>query len=365
MSGEPELERILGHFAFFGSAVEGLPLYHRLTACCAEDPEVASLLLAAQAGQARPVLFFAAVHELVLRRTELPLARWYASVTPADELARGDPWPAFRSTVLAHRAELEATISTHSIQTNEVNRVVLLAVLLAEACADRPTDPISFIELGTSAGLLLGFDRYCTALGDVIVGDASSPVRLSGELKGEHRPDLSTFPTTIAERVGIDLDPVSLDDADRVRWLEACLWPDQPERIERFRAAVELLRTDRPRLVTGDFIDVLPEVVKSLAPDTHLVVFDGWALTYVERERRPLVAEALAVSADGGRPVSWVTAEAPWCVPDVVPPPWVDTVEETTPDTVLGVRRWRDGRELPPVSIGWAHPHGAWFVGAP
>jgi hypothetical protein len=68
-------------FASFESAVQGLPLYQRLAACVADDPEVAGVLGAAQPGQARPVLFFAAVHDLVLRRPDLPLARWYPSIT--------------------------------------------------------------------------------------------------------------------------------------------------------------------------------------------------------------------------------------------------------------------------------------------
>jgi hypothetical protein len=352
-------------FASFESAVQGLPLYQRLAACVADDSEVAGVLGAAQPGQARPVLFFAAVHDLVLRRPDLPLARWYPSITAPSDRAVDDPWPTFRSTVLAHRAELESVIATHSTQTNEVNRVVLLAPLLAAACADEPTAAVSFVELGTSAGLLLGFDRYRTDVGGVVVGDEASSVRLAGEVRGERRPDLSTFPTHIAERVGIDLDPVSLDDVDRVRWLEACLWPDQPWRVERFRAAVEVLRRDPPRIVTGDFVDALPGVIAGLAPDTHLIVFDGWALTYVERERRPLVADALAAAAAGGRPVSWVTAEAPRCVPGIEAPPWVDADEESTPDTVLGIRRWRAGHELPPVALGWAHPHGAWLICSP
>jgi hypothetical protein len=352
-------------FASFGSAVQGLPLYQRLAECCAVDAEVASLLEAAQPGQARPVLFFAAVHDLVLRRPDLPLARWYPSSTAPGELATDDPWPTFRATVLAHRAELEAVIATHSTQTNEVNRVVLLAPLLAAACADEATRAVSFVELGTSAGLLLGFDRYRTDVGGVVVGDDASSVRLAGEVRGDQHPDLSTFPTHIVERVGIDLDPVSLDDIDRVRWLEACLWPDQQPRVERFRAAVDVMRPDPPRIVTGDFVDALPRVIAGLVPDTHLVVFDGWALTYVERERRPLVADALAAAASRGRPVSWVSAEPPRCVPEIEAPPRVDADEETTPDTVLGIRRWRDGNELPPAALGWAHPHGAWLTWSP
>ena len=45
-------------------------------------------------------------------------------------------------------------------------------------------------------------------------------------------------PPPVAWRAGIDLSPVDLRDPDDVRWLRACLWPDQRARHERFDAAV-------------------------------------------------------------------------------------------------------------------------------
>ena len=361
MTGASTVDDILRSFATFAPSVDGLALYERLTSRCSEDRDVAALLTVARPGQARPVLLLAAVHDLVLREPQLELARWYQSVTPAGELAHDDPWPVFRSLCMDRRAELEAVISTRSTQTNEVNRAVFLAPLLAAACRDVRDAPISLVELGTSAGLLLGMDRYRVDVGGHVVGDASSPVRLAGELRGGVAPDLTSFPPVVRERVGIDLDPVSLDDPDGVRWLQACVWPDQPLRVARFRAAVDVMRRDPPMMVTGDFVEKLSDVVDELEPDTHLVVFNGWALTYVNRSRRPLVAEILAECAASGRPVSWATAEPPGCVPGIEPPPWMDPRTESTPDTVLGLRRWREAVELAPESLGWSHPHGDWF----
>lgn len=359
--GEPDLDRIVGHFRRFTSSVAGLPLYARLTDGCLDDREVASLLLAARPGQARPVLLFAAVHDLVLRRPDLPLARWYPSITPESDRPVTDPWPDFRSTCLEHRDELTAVIASRTTQTNEVNRVVLLAPLLVAACHDVPEQPISFVELGTSAGLLLGFDRYRIDVGGVVVGEPSSSVRNAGSVRGAVAPPLDGFPPSVVDRRGIDLDPVLLDDVDRVRWLEACLWPDQPERLERFRAAVALLRDDPPPIVVGDFVDCLPAAVAELSPDTHLVVFDAWALTYVERARRETIVTTLESLAADGRAVSWVTAEPPGCVPGIEPPNGPGQDESGTQDTVLGLRRWRNGHAVSAEAVGWSHPHGAWL----
>jgi len=367
-----DLATIQDRFDQFAASFPDLTLYRRLAVGCARDPEVAGLLLAARPGQARPVLLFAAVHDLVLRRPELVLARWYSSVTAPEDLATGDAWPEFRRTVLEHRDELVPVIATRATQTNEVNRSVLVAVLLAAACSDVAATPVHLLELGSSAGLLLSPDRYRIDIAGAVVGDPASGVRVAGELRGSIEPDLTSFPSTIAERLGIDRDPVSIDDADRVRWLEACLWPDQPWRIDRFVAAVAIAATDPPRLRAGDMIELLPEILAASGSPgrpgagAHVVIMNLWSLTYVDRALRRSVVDRLAEAAPRHHALSWITAEPPGCVPGIDPPPWngerAGIVDEAgRPDTVLGVRRWRDGRELAPATLGWAHPHGNWI----
>lgn len=346
-------------FAKFAAEYAELPLYGRIAIAVSGDAEVAGLLDVAESGQARPVLLFAAVHDLVLRRPELPLARWYPSVT-GGPVPPDDPWPTFRATCLGQADELRRVISSRSTQTNEVNRVAYVAPLLAAATADEAATPVSLVELGPSAGLLLGLDRYRIEVGAEVAGDPASPVRCSTERRGGRAPALVPFPPAppIVARVGLDRHPVALDDIDGVQWLEACLWPDVPGRLDRFRAAVALLRPDPPELVAGEMVDDLPALLSGLTSDAHLVVFHCWALSYVERARRSGVVAALEAVAADGRPVSWLSAEPPGCVPQVPAIPGVSEGGET----VLGLRRWRAGRELPPVAAGHAHPHATWLT---
>jgi hypothetical protein len=360
MAHGPLVEQVQGHFEAFTRAVVHLPLYRRLSEGISGDPEVRDLLLAARPGQARPVLLLAAVHDLLLRNPELPAARWYASITPGDELAPGDPYPAFRQAALDHAEELRQVIATHNTQTNEVNRCVLLGPLVAAALADDPDRPIALVELGCSAGLLLGMDRYRIDVGGVVMGDPGSPVSLAGVLDGGSEPPTSPFPPhpDVEARLGIDLAPIALDDVDRLRWIEACLWPDQPLRVGRFRAAVELMKHDPPRLVQGDLIEALPEAAAALPPGAHLVVYHCWALTYIERSRRDDLAAVLTGLAAQRHSVSWLSAEPPNAVPGIVRPPLPPGDEASRPETVLGLRRWRNGTELAPAAPGWGHPHG-------
>ena len=364
-----DLATLQHRFAEFAASYAELPLYSAVCRAVARDDGCAGLLQAAAPGQDRPVLWLAALHDLVLRQPEVPAARWYASVVGRDRVPSGDPWPDVRRTVLAHADELRAVIGSRTTQTNEVNRSVYLAPSLALACRDQPGRPVVLVEMGASAGLLLQVDRYRVELnggrGRVVLGDPTSRVRCAG-VDRSHRPvgDLAEpleLPA-VAGRCGIDRHPVDLADTDAVRWLEACLWPDVPGRVERFRSAVSLLAGTRSPVVRGDMVDDLPPLLadagRAATADAHLVVFSSWALTYLDRGRRPEVADALAVAAREGRPVTWLTAEPPHCTPGIDPP--AERPADVGQTTVLATRSWRQGSEQPPRVLGTAHPHGEW-----
>ncbi|GAA2743437.1 DUF2332 domain-containing protein [Terrabacter aerolatus] len=367
--GTGRLERIRRRFHEFGTEYAALPLYGTVSRRVAEDPEVAALLVSAQPGQARPVLWFAALHDLVLRRSDLPAARWYASIVGRDALPSGDPWPDVRTTVLAHADELRRLVATRTTQTNEVNRSVYVAAGLAAAVEGAGSEQarVALVELGASAGLLLGLDRYRIETtppsgGRTVVGNPSSRVRCEGLDRSDGRPALRPLPQVVG-RAGVDREPVGLADEDAVRWLRACLWPDVPGRVERFDAALRELGANPPPVRAGDLVDDVAAamgdaLVQSDASggSDHVVVYSSWALTYVERERRLVLADGLSALADSVPRLTWFTAEPPRCVPGLPHDP-----RAQAGPTVLGLRSWVSGREVPARIVGVAHPHGAWL----
>lgn len=355
------LREIQRRFAEFAEAFPGLWLYSRLSRALSQDA-AASLLLAAPKGQRRPVLLFAALHYLLTLSPDVPAARWYASIVGRDHLPRGDPWPDVRAALVEHEAELRNLVATRTTQTNEVNRSTYLAWALAQL----PRRPTALIEIGSSAGLLLGLDRYRVELeaseGAVVLGDPTSPVGCVGRLDRTAGSGLDglVLPPIVA-RLGIDLDPITLDDTDGLAWLRACLWPDVPGRVERFDSAVALLRASGPPpLVRADASTDLTRVLSALfrTPERgppgdqgfeQCVVFTSWALTYIARDKRPDVVQAILRSESVlGVPVTLVTAEADGVVPGV-------SVVGTS-DTVLAAQTREGARVLATV-----HPHGEWI----
>jgi len=342
---------LLERFAAFATtASDRIPLYAQLSAGIAHRPELARLLIHADPQQRLPVLLFAAVHFLVLEEPDSELARFYPNLTAQPD--RGDPLPAFAAFCAAHHDELVAVLATRSTQTNEVGRCALLVPPLGLVANEN--GPLGLLDVGTSAGLNLALDRYQYRYepgGDV---GNDSPVVLSCGTRGAVQVPDALPP--IGSRLGLDRNPVDLDDEAEVRWLEACVWPDQAERFHRLRAAVELTRHHPPPVRTGDAVVDLAAAIEHVGRDHHPVVTNTWVLNYLAPDERTAY---LAVLADVGaeRDLSWIYAESPSQVGPEIPVPEDPDLAHTT---VLTLVRWRSG-ERSVAHLGVAHPHGDWL----
>lgn len=351
------------HFrAFAATDGVGAPLYGRLTAAAADDPEVLALLDAAPADQRRAVLLLAAVHDLVLAEPDLPLARWYPSVTP-DPAHRpaGDPWPEFRRVALTRADELRGVVATRRVQTNEVGRSLALAPALGTVAAE--TDrPLAVLEVGASAGLNLRFDRYRLRYHQpdgttAETGDPEGHPVLHSRVHGPTPVPVPAAPLDVAARVGLDRDPIDVTDPAATRWLEACVFPDRLDRLARLREALAAARTEPPRVERGDAVADLARVASTLPDDAAWCVVHSWALTYVtEPERFAAALAGLAVH----RPVWWVSIEPPRTVPGLrVPRRDPSITPEMAGNTVTAVVRLEGDHRRDRV---WArsHPHLDW-----
>ena len=343
-------------FAEFGRTVaKRAPLYARLSAGIAADDELAGLLLTAPATQRQPVLLFACVHALLLDGTDDPLTRHYPNLTPDPD--PGDPLPAFRTFCRAHRGTLEHLLRTRSTQTNEIGRCAL--VLPALGLLATEVGAVTHLDVGASAGLNLLLPRYSyryepegTDRDADTVGDAS-PVLLACGTRGDV-PIPDRMPEVVLSR-GIDRTPIDVHDEEQARWLEACVWPDQTDRFERLRAALDLARTTELDVRMGDAVTDVGAHVEELATVAHPVVTNTWVLNYLTGEQRTDYVGALDTL--GARlDLSWIYLESPYLTPEL-PGPSADANVERT---VLVLVRWRRGRRAVD-HLAEAHPHGYWM----
>ena len=314
------------------------PLYAALSAGVLEDPELLQLAGEAPVGQPPPNLLFGAVHYLLLRGVNHPLARLYPSLNGGRDVGE-DALPAFRDFCLGNREAIRELIRSRRVQTNEPARSAILQPAFA-VVAERSGLPLALVEVGASAGLNLAGDGYRYSYGGAEIGPADSPVLVECRLRGELRPPAVIAP--VAWRVGIDRSPVDVADADQVLWLRALVWPDQPWRAELLLRAVEAARRDPPRLLRGDALDLLPEAISGAPAGAALCVFSSFTLYQFRPAERDRL-EALIAAAARSRPVwrvglEWYPGEKPY----------------------LELDEHREGR-VRRTRLAAAHDHGQWL----
>lgn len=338
----PELHKIADSFRWNAeNALRDSSLFYaKLASRVADDPEMLALAAHAQPHQPPMNLLFGAAHYLLLGGIDDPLALFFADLVRKPN-THDDPYPIFRIFCLEHSAQMVELISTRRVQTNEVARCALLLPAF-EWIARRVGQPFALVEVGSSAGLNLNWDRYAYAYGEgVMCGDMESPVRLTCELRGERKPVLPETLPRIFSRVGIDLNPNDVFDDDAMLWLRALVWPEQLDRAERLQRAIELARQFPPRVLQGDALTLTPHVLREIPSDVPSVLFHSFVLNQIPVAARKAYAVLLREQSRG-RMVFDVAIE-----PDV----WPARLTLTT---------WRDDREKQETLAICDH-HGRWL----
>jgi len=299
------------------------PSYARLALAVADDAELCARIDALPPPKQQPNLLFAAV-------------RYRGGPT--------DQWAAFRDFATERWSELVDVMVAHSTQTNEAGRCASLVPVLAGL-----PQPVSLIELGTSAGLCLYPDRYQYRYDDTVVG--ASPVVIDVACTGPV-PVPEVLPEVVG-RVGVDLTPRDVTDPDDRAWLRACIWPEQLDRQARFEAAAEIVAADPPQLVTADLVEALADVVDAAPDAATTVVFHSAVAIYLSDAQRDALTHALRDRVD----VVWISNEAPGLFAglETAARPPAHQNQESYMEIGVG------GREV----VGLTGPHGSWVAWPP
>lgn len=335
---------------FAVSACHGYsPLYERIAASVAADPEILELVREAPPGAHLPPALLGAVHYVLLDGFEHPLADVYAGRSDAD------PVPLFAEVCRLRRHDIARLLATRTVQTNDCGRSAVIGPALTWLAA-RLRRPLALVDVGTSAGLNLLCHRYRLDYGPLgATGPADSTVHVPCTVVAGRPPIAPELPP-LAARVGIDRSPIDVTDPSDARWLLACVWPDTG-RMGRTRAAIELARRDPPDVRTGDAVEALPAVLGELPEGSAAVVTTTWAYSYFSLDQRSAFQDLLAAEARR-RPLAWLVADGAGVVPDFdgVAAPDDDGTEADVLGTVLF-----DPDPGPARLLGLVRHHGQWL----
>ena len=278
------------------------PLCQRVAVALSESDEALRAIEAAPARRRHPALILAALHDLALAGRAPALAEAYAAAD--GDAAAG----AAVDTLLRMTDAVVAIAVRRRTRTLETRRCAVLYPAVAEAARRVGADAVGLVDVGCAAGLNLSVDRVgITYSNGQSLGDPSSPVQLACSVVGDRPVPGQALPEVVA-RVGIDLDPVDVTDTDDARWLRACLWPDQPERVARLEAEIALAAAAPALLLPGDAVEVLPDAIARVPADALPVVTTTWALAQLPLETRLRFLHRLDEAARD-RVVAWVSAE--------------------------------------------------------
>lgn len=272
-----------------------------------------------------PLRLAGGLHALALTDRAPALAAAYASDI--------DPTDTALTTIRAHPAFLLDWLATPP-QTNEVRRSAPL-IAAAHWLTARFGLPLTLSELGASAGLNLLWDHYALRIGDHSFGPPNPALTLTPDWTGPLPPRATP---TILDRRGVDLNPLD-PVAGRLRLL-AYTWPDQPDRVARTRAALDLALRTRPQVDRADAADWLESRLVPPTPGALHFVFHTVAWQYFPPATQ---TRALAAMEAAGRhtPLARLSMEA----------------DDQSPGAALTLTLWPGPKTIP---LGRTDFHGLW-----
>ncbi|MGH7804520.1 MAG: DUF2332 domain-containing protein, partial [Candidatus Binatia bacterium] len=276
-------ERIAGHLRTQAGWCRklGSSLYASLLERAAEDASsggVVASLLADRAETAAPdalaLRFMGALHRLVLSGRAPALARHYPSAggTVGDLEAA---WTNFHATALQEIAAIRPLLD-RNVQTNEVGRAASLFGGFLRAAETGM--PLRLLEVGSSAGLNLRWDRFRYEWRGSTFGPPDSPVRYVEPFVGGAPAPVPGL--AIAERIGCDASPIDPTCEDGRLTLLSYVWPDQAERFARLRGAIDVATATPAMIERADACEWTAARLASASSGTATVVFHSIVLQY-------------------------------------------------------------------------------------
>ena len=320
------------------------PLYEHLSLRIADDPELLRLAAAARDEQPAPMALLASVQYLLFENPDHRLAAFYPSVDGETRPVDDSTYSVFKRFCHTHETEIRDLVSTRRVQTNTVRRSACL--LPAFEYVSRTVDRASLglVEIGSSAGLNLLWDRYGYRYDERTVGDEASPVQIDCEPRGEIEPPLPDDMPPIGSRRGVDLHPLDVTDAADRRWLDALIWPEHDHRRANVRHAAELAAEQPPTIHEGDVLDILGDVVDRVPADQPVCLYNSYVLYQLSDAQR---ADLYSLVTDLGtdRDIYWLSCE--WAM-DIASP-------------TITLYRYEDGIHSAEL-LARFHGHGEWIA---
>ncbi len=289
----------LQHFAEF-KGLNSSPVYAVLGPFIAAQPEMLRVAENVPMHKSPSTVFLAAVHVLLLSGVQHHLAEFYPTLGGTKTVSvetEAELCSSFLDFYNQHREKLISFLHNNT-QTNEVKRCCSLLPAL-ERIAEKDLHEIAFIEIGTSAGLLLNLDQYHYQLSDITLGKLSSPLLLATQWQGDTPKKLMQKFPHFKVKIGVDLNPLDIENEDTFLWLQALIWPEHTERMKNLMIAREIFVLNKSyiHLLKGELSEHISKIVNLSQECDALCFVCVWVLYQLSSEQRAVLDSQLSEMA--------------------------------------------------------------------
>ncbi|MFP8881000.1 MAG: DUF2332 family protein [Myxococcota bacterium] len=304
---------------------------------------------------------FAAIQLLGLRYDHEPIARYLRDGDETMALADPEFAPVLVDFARRRESELLELLADRTCQMNVAHRAG--TALVPTLCAmDRaaPGGEYAIIEVGSSAGLQLLFDRFHYAYSNgATIGPESADIRIEVTVVGGDFPVSSAPMPAVYERIGLDVSPVDLEEPDTMDWVRASAGFDL-DLFDRILAAGLAGEIDVRR---ADAVEDLSDLVEEIPRNRRLIIYDSVAVCYMDGQKRRDFNEKL-VELSRRRPLTWISMDP--LLPTSAPRESVQDIRLATDlvgrfqdrfQMLVAVVSYRDGfKQSAPLAV--SHPWG-------
>lgn len=295
------IDALAKHFFEF-SKIKSSPLYAALAEFISMQPEILQTVSVIPMNKSPRTILFAAVHALLLKGAKHhPLREFYPSLNgekQVNETTRHILYADFLDFFTKYRAEIMPYLQKNT-QTNEAKRSIALLPAFSEIVRKEQHSTLSLIEIGTSAGFLLNVDKYSYQLNELKLGDIGNCKPFSTKWHGNLPENLKNHFVTIENKIGIDINPLDIEDEEVRLWLKALIWPEQVDRLENFEIACDVLMQNKKNItiLEGNFENHFNTSLSICSSSKILCFLSVWVLYQLNPHEKIAINEKLSMIA--------------------------------------------------------------------
>ncbi len=246
--------------------------------------------------------FAGAMNSLVLLGKDAGLNAVY----PPNHVDGDTLWPAVEQAMRTHPTHIIDWMISPP-QTNEIRRANAL-IPGFHLVAKETGLPLVTSEIGASTGLNLNWDLFAMEIEGQVWGPDDAAVRLTPDWRGLLPPVANI---EVLDREASDIKPLDPNNPDdRLRML-SYIWPDQTERIENTRRAIDLACKTHRSVLQEDALAFLERRLEPVAQATR-VIYHSIMWQYLSNEAQAegeAMIHQAGVNATPDTPLAWLRAE--------------------------------------------------------